>query len=185
MSTTIGNPPEGEPQERIQGSLFGEILDWMLMPLLLLWPVSIDVTYLIAKSIANEPFDRALEDRVTVLAQQVKEYNGQLSAQLPFSARDILRADDVDNVYFQVSGPQRELLVGDSDLPLPDDEDKPVPWSVHLRDDQMRNTEVRVAYTFVNLQKNRMHDSSQADTRYALVQVAETLDKRRLLLPKN
>ena len=164
------------PQERMQGSLFGEILDWMLMPLLLLWPISIGVTYLIAKSIANEPFDRALEDRVTVLAQQVKEYNGQLNAQMPYTARDILRADDVDNVYFQVSGPQRELVVGDSDLPLPNDEDKPVPWSVHLRDDQMRNTEVRVAYTYVNLQVQKT-----GDTRYALVQVAETLDKRSQL----
>ena len=166
--------------ERMQSSLFGEILDWMLMPLLLLWPVSIGVTYLIAKSIANEPFDRGLEDRVTVLAQQVKEYNGQISAPLPYSARDILRADDVDNVYFQVSGSQRELLAGDSDLPLPSDEEKPVPWSVLLRDDQMRNTEVRVAYTFVNLQKIRA-DAIAAEPRYALVQVAETLDKRRLL----
>jgi two-component system sensor histidine kinase TctE len=181
VNTDIGKPLVGDQQERMQSSLFGEILDWMLMPLLLLWPVSIGVTYLIAKSIANEPFDRALEDRVTVLAQQVKEYNGQLSAQLTFAARDILRADDVDNVYFQVSGPQRELVAGDSDLPLPNDEDKPVPWSVQLRDDQMRNTEVRVAYTYVNLQKSRMHTSSQKETRYALVQVAETLDKRRLL----
>ena len=55
----------------------------MLMPLLLIWPVSIGVTYLIAKSIANEPFDRALEDRVTVVAQQVKEVDGEVSAELP------------------------------------------------------------------------------------------------------
>jgi len=170
---------EAESLGRMQGSLFGEILDWMLMPLLLLWPISIGVTYLIAKTIANEPFDRALEDRVTVLAQQVKEYNGQLSAQIPFAARDILRADDVDNVYFQISGPQRELLAGDSDLPLPTDEDTPVPWSVYLRDDQMRNTDVRVAYSYVNLQSTRGNQAG--DTRFALVQVAETLDKRSQL----
>ena len=65
QSDSIDSPPHSE-QERMQGSLFGEILDWMLMPLLLLWPVSIGITYLIATSIANEPFDRALEDRVTV-----------------------------------------------------------------------------------------------------------------------
>ena len=51
-----------QPVERIQRSLFGEILDWMLAPLLLLWPMSIAITYLIAQSIANQPFDRALED---------------------------------------------------------------------------------------------------------------------------
>ena len=164
-----------------QRSLFGEILDWMLMPLLLLWPLSIGVTYLVAKSIANEPFDRSLEDRVTVLAQQIKDVNGEPSAHLPFSARDILRADDVDNVYFQISGPQRELIAGDSDVPLPEDEEKPVPWSVMLRDAEMRNAEVRVAYTYVNLQPSNIAGLSSRETRYALVQVAETLEKRREL----
>jgi len=176
------SPPTGDGKElRIQHSLFGEILDWMLMPLLLLWPLSIGVTYLIAKSIANEPFDRALEDRVTVLAQQVKEVNGKVSVHLPYSARDILRADDMDNVYFQVSGPRRELIAGDSDVPLPEEEDKPVAWSVMLRDAAMRNAEVRVAYTYVNLQATRTSGLRPDETRYALVQVAETLEKRREL----
>ncbi|TFI22037.1 sensor histidine kinase N-terminal domain-containing protein, partial [Herbaspirillum sp. 3C11] len=93
---------ETQPEERIQRSLFGEILDWMLAPLLLLWPMSIAITYLIAQSIANQPFDRALEDSVTVLAQQVSEINGKTVARLPVSARDLLRADDIDNIYFQI-----------------------------------------------------------------------------------
>ncbi len=151
------------------------------MPLLLIWPVSIGVTYLIAKSIANEPFDRALEDRVTVVAQQVKEVDGEVSAELPYSARDILRADDVDNVYFQVRGAQRQMVSGDTDIPLPDEEDKPVPWSVMLRDAQMRNAEVRVAYLYVNLQPVNKGAPSAESPRYALVQVAETLEKRRQL----
>ena len=151
------------------------------MPLLLIWPVSIGVTYLIAKSIANEPFDRALEDRVTVIAQQVKEIDGEVSAELPYSARDILRADDVDNVYFQIRGAQRQMVSGDTDIPLPDEEDKPVPWSVMLRDAQMRNAEVRVAYLYVNLQPAPGARASTEGPRYALVQVAETLEKRRQL----
>lgn len=179
-SESLPATSESTREQQIQRSLFGEILDWMLMPLLLLWPVSIGVTYLIAKSIANEPFDRALEDRVTVLAQQVKEVNGELSAHLPFSARDILRADDVDNVYFQISGPQRELIAGDSDMPLPDDEEPPVPWSVMLRDAGMRNAEIRIAYTYVNLQPSRPGNDKPGE-RYALVQVGETLEKRREL----
>ena len=171
--------PSAEPAS--PRSLFGDILDWLLMPLLLLWPLSIGVTYLAAKSIANEPFDRSLEDRVTVLAQQVKEMNGELSAQLPFAARDILRADDVDNVYFQISGPKRELVTGDSDLPLPEDEEAPVPWAVMMRDAQMRNAEVRIAYTYVNLQSGTESAHAFGKPRYALVQMAETTEKRRLL----
>ena len=42
-------PPNPEPDENIRHSLFGEILDWMLAPLLLLWPMSIAITYLVAK----------------------------------------------------------------------------------------------------------------------------------------
>lgn len=161
--------------------MFGEILDWMLMPLLLLWPLSIGITYFAATSIANEPFDRSLEDRVTVLAQQVKETNGVVSAQLPVSARDILRADDIDNVYFQIGGPRQELIAGDSDMPYPVEEDKPIPWSVLLRDAQIRNTDVRVAYVYVNLQTLRSPNIDAGKERYALVQVAETLEKRREL----
>jgi two-component system sensor histidine kinase TctE len=116
-------PPQPEPEESIQHSLFGEILDWMLAPLLLLWPMSIAITYLVAKSIANQPFDHALEDSVTVLAQQVKEAGGKVVAHLPGSARDILRADDVDSVYFQISGPHGELVDGDRELPLPSPDD--------------------------------------------------------------
>jgi DNA-binding response OmpR family regulator len=97
-------PPPPEADEDIQHSLFGEILDWMLAPLLLLWPMSIAITYLVAKSIANQPFDHALEDSVTVLAQQVRSVDGKIIKSLSGSARDILRADDIDNVYFQIQG---------------------------------------------------------------------------------
>src|SRR6202140_255578 len=97
--------PDGEPAPR---SLFGEILDWMLAPLLLLWPMSIAVTYLVAKSIANGPFDRALEKQVTVLAQQVKEQDGRLLMQVPNASRDNLRADDFDYTYYQLRDTQGE-----------------------------------------------------------------------------
>src|SRR5450830_752069 len=115
-----------QQEEVNQRSLFGEILDWMLAPLLLLWPMSIAITYLVAKSIANQPFDHALEDSVTVLAQQVRSVDGRLIKSLSGSARDILRADDIDNVYFQIQGPQGEHIDGDRDMPQPvlDDEDK-------------------------------------------------------------
>ncbi len=43
---------------REQRSLFGEILDWMLAPLLLLWPMSVALTWLVAQNIASRPYDR-------------------------------------------------------------------------------------------------------------------------------
>ncbi|MCD8515292.1 MAG: sensor histidine kinase, partial [Burkholderiaceae bacterium] len=38
--------------QREQRSLFGEILDWMLTPLLLLWPLSLALTWFVAQGIA-------------------------------------------------------------------------------------------------------------------------------------
>jgi two-component system sensor histidine kinase TctE len=171
-------PPSPEPEESVQHSLFGEILDWMLAPLLLLWPMSIAITYLVAKSIANQPFDHALEDSVTVLAQQVKEVDGRLVPRLPGSARDILRADDVDSVYFQIMGPGGRYVDGDRDLPAPADDDGEHRGAVRFRNETMHGTPVRVAYSYVSLEPLSGHDS---EPRLALVQVAETLDKRAQL----
>jgi two-component system, OmpR family, sensor histidine kinase TctE len=172
-------PVETTPEERLQRSLFGEILDWMLVPLLLLWPISIAITYLVAKSIANHPFDRALDDHVTVLAQQVKEVNGKVVAQLSGSARDILRADDIDNIYYQVLGPRGEVVDGDRDMPLPPaDEGNPQIGAVQFRNDTMRGSEIRVAYSHVDLRRSRPGKDAPKEPQLALVQVAETLDKR-------
>jgi two-component system sensor histidine kinase TctE len=171
-------PANPEPDENIQHSLFGEILDWMLAPLLLLWPMSIAITYLVAKSIANQPFDHALEDSVTVLAQQIREVDGKAVSLLPGSARDIVRADDIDNVYFQISGPRAEFVDGDRDLPAPLDDGAGIGGSVRFRNDVMRGAQVRVAYSYVNLRPMASHAE---EPRAALVQVAETLDKRAQL----
>jgi two-component system sensor histidine kinase TctE len=171
-------PPNPEPEENIQHSLFGEILDWMLAPLLLLWPMSIAITYLVAKSIANQPFDHALEDRVTVLAQQVREVDGKVATRLPGSARDILRADDADSVYFQVRGPRGVFVDGDRELPAAGDEDGAHSGEVRFRNETLHGTPVRIAYSWVNLAPLAGVD---AEPRMALVQVAETLDKRALL----
>ncbi|RZI41455.1 sensor histidine kinase [Herbaspirillum sp. HC18] len=172
-------PVATQPEERIQRSLFGEILDWMLVPLLLLWPMSIAITYLVAKSIANHPFDRALDDNVIVIAQQVKEVNGKVVAHLPNPARDILRADDVDNVYFQIIGPRGEFIDGDTDLPAPPpDEDRLPAGSVQFRNESMRGGEVRVAYAYIDLRRGSPTRTQIEAPGRVLVQVAETLDKR-------
>jgi two-component system sensor histidine kinase TctE len=175
LEAELYEPPNPEPDENIQHSLFGEILDWMLAPLLLLWPMSIAITYLVAKAIANQPFDHALEDSVTVLAQQVIEVDGMVVARLPGTARDILRADDVDNVYFQIIGPRGDYVDGDRELPRPADPDKYRSGPVHFRNDSMNGTQVRIAFSYVNLRPLAARD---AEPYTALVQVAETLDKR-------
>ena len=156
-----------------QRSLFGEILDWMLTPLLLLWPISLVLTWFVAQGVAGKPFDRALEYNVGELATLVKVQNRQVSFSLPLPARQLLRADESDTVYYLILGARGEYLSGERDLPLPPDDEAPFFDAVRIRDAEYRGTDVRVAYTWVKL------DLPQA--RPALVQVAESLDKRAVL----
>ena len=165
--------------QREQRSLFGEILDWMLTPLLLLWPISLALTWLVAQGIANKPFDRALEFNVQALAQLITVQNQRVSFNLPQPAREILRADDSDEVYYQVLGVKGEFLSGERELPLPTDEDKGLPGEVRLRDDELRGVPVRVAYTWVKLPIPAT--ATTGSTQPALVQVAETREKRSVL----
>ena len=161
--------------KREQRSLFGEILDWMLTPLLLLWPISLALTWLVAQGLANKPFDRALVYNVQALAQQVRLGPDQRAQfNLPQPASELLRADETDLVYYQVKGTRGEFLNGERDLPEPPkDEEKGNSYEVRIRDDEMRGMEVRVAYTWIRL--------DTAGHRPALVQVAETREKRSVL----
>jgi two-component system sensor histidine kinase TctE len=160
--------------QREQRSLFGEILDWMLTPLLLLWPVSLALTWLVAQGLANKPFDRALEYNAQALAQLVIVQRGKVQFNLPQSASEILRADESDTVFFQVSGTKGEYLAGERDLPRPHSaEDIPPTGTVLLRDEEYKGIDLRVAYIWV-----RMPLPGEPN---ALVQVAETREKRSVL----
>lgn len=159
--------------QREQRSLFGEILDWMLTPLLLLWPISLVLTWLVAQSIAGKPFDRTLEYNVNALAQLVTVEHQQVRFSLPLPARQLLRSDDTDTVYYQVLGARGEYLAGEREFPPPSEEEVVAPGIVRLRDDKYQGMELRVAYMWVPLEP--------LGSRLALVQVAETLDKRSIL----
>ncbi len=161
--------------QRERRSLFGEILDWMLTPLLLLWPISMALTWLVAQNIAGKPFDRALEYNVQALSKLLVVKNNQVQVNLTAPARDILRADDSDLIYYQVVGARGEYLSGEHDLPAPPDEEKPVDGEVRLREDVILGEDVRVAYTWIKV------DVKTGAPVLVLVQVAETLEKRKTL----
>ncbi|GAA4403628.1 sensor histidine kinase [Quisquiliibacterium transsilvanicum] len=163
-----------DPRE--QRSLFGEILDWMLAPLLLLWPLSIVLTFVVARSLADAPFDRALIDHTEVIAQQVDTSGEQAATPPGTRLRDLLPAGSEEHTFFQVLSADGELLAGDANLPTPSLYDFPTPGRVQRRFDQHRGIEVRVAYTYVSPGEHPMSSSYPV-----LIQVAETLDARNAL----
>jgi two-component system sensor histidine kinase TctE len=174
---TAGSPMTSPSEQR---SLFGEILDWMLAPLLLLWPMSVAVTWVVAQGIANRPYDRELGDLVRALSRQVSisapATPGQLpqvSIQLPDAAASLLRTDDEEQVYYQVLGARGEFLAGDFDLPVPEEHIEPSS-TIRFRDDTVHGVPVRVAFRWLT--------GPTAEPRHvSLVQVAATLDKRSRL----
>ena len=168
-----------EPGQR---SLFGEILDWLLAPLLLIWPISVALTWLVAQGIASRPYDRELGEMARSLGLQVaaEAPPGRSSRSryaLAPEAAALLRADETDTVFYQVLGLRGELLNGDSNLPVPVPVpgDVIVPWELHFRDDEVANESVRVAYLWVS------PEGQAGSTQMMLVQVGETLGKRTRL----
>jgi two-component system sensor histidine kinase TctE len=162
---------------RPQRSLFGDILDWLLVPLLLLWPLSVVAIWLAAQGIANRPFDRDLGETARTLARRVVVAPGPAPQRVQFelseSAASVLRGDQPDALFFQVLGTRGEWVAGERGLPVPDEARAPV-GELRFRDEEFDGRKVRVAYLWVPASLAR-------DAAPPLVQVAETLDKRSQL----
>jgi len=171
--------PNSSPASETERSLFGEILDWMLAPLLFVWPLSIAFTHYFANNVANFPYDQALREHVSVIARQVKLVSGKPVLTLPASTRALLRADETDNVYFHVVAREGRLLAGDRELPLPSAPPDPsvLAGEIYLRDTEFNGQDLRVAYTYVV-------DGKLTQDNWVLVEVAETTEKRTQLANK-
>ncbi|HRE15492.1 MAG TPA: sensor histidine kinase N-terminal domain-containing protein, partial [Rhodocyclaceae bacterium] len=165
--TRLPNTPDNER------SLFGEILDWMLAPLLFVWPISIAFTHYFAQSVAAYPYDQMLREQVMAVARQVKFVGNRPQVNFPSSARAMLRADETDSVYFQIRTHEGALLAGDTDLPpfemtsgMP-----VVPGEVRFRQGVYKGEDLQIAYTF-------LATPGQPEDKWLLVEVGETLEKR-------
>ena len=161
--------PLRKPDE--QRSLFGEILDWMLAPLLVLWPMSVTLTFIVAQQIANPPFDRKLLETASLIADHVVLRDGAVLLNLGVDVTEVLRPDTMVTASYMVLGLRGELVAGDLAIPLPPEAD-PLPGAPRLRTDMMNGAEVRVAYSWAR---------PSASAPPILVQVAETVEARTQL----
>lgn len=155
-----------------QPSLFGEILDWMLAPLLILWPLSMVLEYSLATSVANAAYDRELRDAAMVIARNLSWKNDRVQLDMRDAARQLLLTEDQSEAVFQIRDANDEVLDGDRDLLSVEFNPEQEPNKVYLRDELLRHHEVRVAYLFA-----QVRDMPGA----VLVQVAETHQKRAWL----
>jgi len=166
--------PKKKPDS--QRSLFGEILDWMLAPLLFVWPISIAITHYFATSVAGYPYDQTLREHVAAIARQVKIVDGKAYVSFPSSARAVLRSDELDEVYFHVVTRDGRHLAGDTELPFAEDllAQADEPGETYFRSAEVNGRDVRVAYQY-------LADPTLTRDRWVIVEVAETLEKRNQL----
>jgi len=62
---------------------------------------------------------------------------------LPLPARELLRTDDSDTVYYQVLGTKGEYLSGEKDLPLPPEDERLPPGEVRMREVDFEGTDLQ------------------------------------------
>ena len=151
-------------------SLLSEILDWMLAPLFLLWPMSIAITYVVAQNLANVPYDHTLANALQVLEQQVETDHGAVSLRMSASARLALRTREQDGIFWKAMSPQGDLIGGDGDLPTPELTASTQINTIYYETQTLNDFEIRLAYLWTNL-------STRSTTPILLV-AAESMDRR-------
>lgn len=155
------------------GSLFGEMFDWMLAPFLLVWPLSVGVTYLIGISLANDAFDRTLASKTRALAEQAVWVKGKSSIELRIDLRALLADDEAESHFYRIDSGKGLFLMGDPELPPFTPEQLLDDGLVAFQTVDVHDASVRVAA----LQK-----PGDALTNGAIVvYVAETTGKRQVL----
>ena len=162
------------PAPRRLGSLRGQLLRWLLIPLAVLVAITAVSVYRNALDAADLAYDRSLLASTRALAERVSIVNGRVVADVPYVALDSFETDTLGRLYYKVTGINGEFVSGYDDLP-------PVPAKAKRSDiypalvrfyhASYRGTPVRIAALL-----QPVYDDSMRGI--ALIQVGESLDAR-------
>jgi len=157
------------------GSLRGQLLRWLLGPLLVLVALNAISVYRNALDAADVAYDRSLLASTRALAERVSVVDGKVVADVPYVALDSFETDTLGRIYYKVTGIKGETVSGYGDLP-------PVPANVPRS--EAYPALVRFYHANYNGQPVRIaallqpvYDDSMRGI--ALIQVGETLEARR------
>ena len=154
-------------------SLQRQLVSWLLLPFLAIWLTGGAMSYLIAVRFADLAHDRALFDSALTLASQVKSENGAIVVSAPDTALQMIAIDPYDKVYFKITDPEHRIVAGQPELPAPP-ENGLLPDMPYYGDGTMEGRSVRIASIYHSVHSGKKDE-------LVLVQVAETLKKRRVL----
>jgi two-component system sensor histidine kinase TctE len=163
------------------------LMIWLLVPQLVLWLGAAMMSYQVAARYANQAIDRSLYQSSRALARQVKPTGSGFFIDLPRAARDIIESDPDEQVYYMVSSPPGQFILGNMVLPSPPQGAHPS--SVHQHVDEPRfyddqiplkdaNVSVRAVALYLSWEEP---GQTQAQTQTMLVQIAKSRVSRDAL----
>jgi len=149
------------------------LLRWLLVPTLAVWALGFAVGYTRSLAQANEAYDRTLLGSALVIGERLTLVDGDVVADLPQAALEMLRTDAQDRIFYRVADLRDgRYITGYEDLPTPNG--APPTTEPVFYDAVYKDQAVRV----VAVTRSVLAGSGQ---RGLLVQVAETLDARHQL----
>jgi len=162
------------------GSLRGQLLRWLLIPLMVLVALDAISVYNNALEAADLAYDRSLLASTRALAERVSIANGRVVADVPYVALDSFETDTLGRLYYKVTGIKGDFVSGYDDLPpLPKNVKRSdaYPALVYFYSADYRGEAVRIAALYQPVYDDTMRG-------IALIQVGESREARRDLSRK-
>jgi two-component system sensor histidine kinase TctE len=169
--------PDAAAARRKRGSLRGQLLRWLLIPLAVLVALNAVSAWHSALDAVNLAYDRTLLAAARAIAERISMVDGRVTVDVPYVALDFVQSDIPGRIYYKVSGPHGEFVSGYDDFPAmpPGVPRSPLyPALVHFYDGHYHANPLRVAALFQPVSDG--HDSG-----IALIQVGETPGAREML----
>lgn len=160
---------------RLIHSLRGELLAWLVLPLLLLWALSVYTHYQSGLAAANQAYDRSLLASARTVAERLVVRQQHLEVDVPWVVLDSFERNMNDQLFYQVISPQGKTLSGYDDLPpIPPASEMSIayPALVHFYDGRYHQHRIRVAALWQPVSEAGVEGM-------ALVLVAETINSRQ------
>jgi two-component system sensor histidine kinase TctE len=169
------SPTQGASPQPVGPTLRGQLLRWVLVPLVLVLLIDVAGGYVVARQVADDIYDGELAEIARELLVHVKQTDGKLGFDLSDEAERMLLLDQYDTVYFAVRAADGAAIAGDGALPrlaggaaFPD---------MTFRDGEFGGAPVRLALL-------RSPALAHPGSSLVSVEVAETQTKRGLLTRK-
>lgn len=160
------------------GSLRGQVLRWLLLPMAALVVINGGMAYRSALTAVDLAYDRTLLASARAIAERLHVERGRVAADVPYMALDIFGSDTPGRIYYKVTSLAGEFVSGYDDFPpMPANAPRAesYPALVHFYNGRYDGHPLRVAGLFQPIYDGNVRG-------IALIQVGETLEARHALI---